>query len=61
MGDKVPEHPTNFCWGHFAGEMPPTTSCTIYYGLRQMKEEQQSLIQQKKIIDAVGIEPLTSM
>ncbi len=42
----------------FAGKMPATTYCTTYYGLQQMKEEQESLIQQKKIIDAAGIEPL---
>jgi hypothetical protein len=41
----------------------PTTYCIIYHGLIQwMKEEQVSLIQQKKkkIMVAAGTEPLTS-
>jgi hypothetical protein len=42
------------------GRYPPTTYCTIYHGFKRMKEEQGLLIQQKKIIDAAGIEPMTS-
>ncbi len=43
------------------GRCLPTTYCTIYYGFQWiMKEEQGSLIQQKKIMVAAGIEPLTS-
>jgi uncharacterized membrane-anchored protein YitT (DUF2179 family) len=30
------------------GRCMPTTYCTIYYGLKRMKEEQGLLIQQKK-------------
>jgi hypothetical protein len=42
------------------GRCLPATYCTIYYGFKRMKEEQGLLIQQKKIIDAAGIEPMTS-
>jgi hypothetical protein len=42
------------------GRYLQTTFCTIYYGLQQMKEEQGSLIQQKKIKVAAGTERLSS-
>jgi hypothetical protein len=42
------------------GRCLPATYCTIYYGFKRMKEEQGLLIQQKKIVDAAGIEPMTS-
>jgi hypothetical protein len=42
------------------GRCLPTTYHTIYYGFKRMKEEQGLLIQQKKITDAAGIEPVTS-
>jgi hypothetical protein len=38
----------------------PATYCTEYYGFERMKGEQGFLIQQKKSIDAAGIEPVTS-
>ncbi len=34
--------------------------CTEYYGFKMMTEEQGLLIQQKKVMDAAGIEPKTS-
>jgi hypothetical protein len=42
------------------GRCLPTTYCTIYYELQQIKDEQRPLIQQKKIMVAAGIEPMTS-
>jgi hypothetical protein len=42
------------------GRCLPATYCTIYYGCKRMKEEQGLLIQQKKIMDTAGIEPVTS-
>jgi hypothetical protein len=62
MGDEISEHSTNFCWVCFAGNMPASNIqyCTIYYGFKGMKSEQGLLIQQKKIMDAAGIEPMTS-
>jgi uncharacterized membrane-anchored protein YitT (DUF2179 family) len=42
------------------GRCLPTTYCTIYYGFKRMKEEQALLVQQKNIMDAAGIEPVTS-
>jgi hypothetical protein len=44
----------------FLGRCLRTTYCTIYYGFKRMKEEQGFLIQQKEIMDAAGIEPVTS-
>jgi hypothetical protein len=34
--------------------------CVEYYGFKRMKEEQGLLIQQKKIVDAEGIDSMTS-
>jgi hypothetical protein len=42
------------------GRYLPAAYCTIYYGFKRMKEEQGVLIQQKEIMDAAGIEPVTS-
>jgi hypothetical protein len=42
------------------GRCLPTTYCTIYYGFKRMKGDQGLLFQQKKIMDAAGIEPVTS-
>jgi hypothetical protein len=42
------------------GRCLPTTYFTIYHGFKRMEEEQGLLNQQKKIIDAAGIEPMTS-
>jgi hypothetical protein len=42
------------------GRCLPATYCTEYYRFKRMKEEQGLLIQQKKIMDAAGIEPMTS-
>ncbi len=42
------------------GRCLSTTNCTIYYGFKRMKEKQGLLIQQKKIMNAAGIEPMTS-
>jgi hypothetical protein len=53
--------PLTFAKVILLGRCLPTTYCTIYYGFQRMKEEQGSSMQQKKkIIVAVGIEPLTS-
>jgi hypothetical protein len=38
----------------------PTTYCTRYNWFRRMKEEHGSLIQQERIMDAAGNEPVTS-
>jgi hypothetical protein len=40
--------------------LPAIYYTTYYYGFKRMKEEQRLLIQQKKIMDAAGIEPVTS-
>jgi hypothetical protein len=56
MKDENFEHSITFCWVCFAGKMPPATYCTEYYGFKRTKEEQGFFIQQKKIIDAGGIE-----
>jgi hypothetical protein len=45
MEDEISEHSTNFCW---EDARLPTTYCTIYYGLKRMKEEHGLLMQQKK-------------
>jgi Na+-transporting NADH:ubiquinone oxidoreductase subunit NqrC len=37
-----------------------TTCCTLYYGYKRMTEDQGLLDQQKNIMDAAGIEPMTS-
>jgi hypothetical protein len=42
------------------GRCLPATYCTEYNGFKRMKEEQGLLIQQKKIMDAAGIELSTS-
>jgi hypothetical protein len=42
-----------FCWKDAC-----QTDCTDYYGFKRMKEEQGLLIQQKKVMDAAGIEPM---
>jgi Na+-transporting NADH:ubiquinone oxidoreductase subunit NqrC len=42
------------------GRCLPTTYCTTYYVFKRMKEEQRLFIQQKKIMDAAGIELKTS-
>jgi hypothetical protein len=42
------------------GRCLTATYCTIYSRFKRMKEEQGLLIQQEKIIDAAGIEPVTS-
>jgi hypothetical protein len=42
------------------GRCLPAKYCTEYYGFKRMKEDQGLLIQQKKIMDAAGIEPRTS-
>jgi hypothetical protein len=42
------------------GRCLPATYCTEYYGFKRRKEEQVSLIQQKKKMDAAVIEPVTS-
>jgi hypothetical protein len=42
------------------GRRLPATYCKIYHGFKRMKQEQGLLIQQKKIMDAAGIEPMTS-
>jgi hypothetical protein len=50
----------------FLGRCVPATYCTLLiqasvdYGFKRMKEEQGWLIQQKKIMDATGIEPVIS-
>jgi hypothetical protein len=44
----------------FLGRCLPATYNTLYYGFKRMKEEQGLLIQQEKIMDAAGIEPMTS-
>jgi hypothetical protein len=58
----------------FAGKMPASnilqrnnisifygySNITIFYGYKRMKEEQGLLIQQEKIMDATGIEPMSS-
>jgi hypothetical protein len=41
------------------GRCLPVTYCTEYSGFKRMKEEQGLLIQQKKRMDAAGIEPVT--
>jgi hypothetical protein len=40
------------------GRCPPATYCTKYYGFKGMKEEEGFLMQQMKITDAAGIEPI---
>jgi hypothetical protein len=42
------------------GSCLPATYCADYHGFKRMKEEQGLLIQPKQIIDAAGIEPVTS-
>jgi hypothetical protein len=42
------------------GRCLPATYCTEYNGFKRVKEEQGLLVQQKKIMDATGIEPVTS-
>jgi hypothetical protein len=61
MGE-IPGATTHFFNGFILmGRYLPATFCTIYSGLQQMKEEQGSLFQQKKIMVAAGNEvPLTS-
>jgi hypothetical protein len=41
------------------GKCLPATYCTECYGFKRMKE-QGLLIQQKKLMDAAGVEPMTS-
>jgi hypothetical protein len=41
-------------------QLPLKYILIYYYGFMRMKEEQGLLIQQKKIMDAAGIEPMTS-
>ncbi len=61
--DEISEHSTNFCWVRFAGKMPANNilCCTIHHGFKRMKEKQELSIQQRKIMNAEGIEPATSM
>jgi hypothetical protein len=42
------------------GRCLPATYCSLYHGVKSMKKEQGLLIQQKKILDAAGIETMTS-
>jgi hypothetical protein len=40
------------------GRCLPATYCTEYYGFKRTKEEEGLLIQQKKNMDAAGMEPV---
>jgi hypothetical protein len=42
------------------GRCLPAAYCKIYYGFKRMEEEQGLLIQQKRNMDAAGIELMTS-
>ncbi len=62
IGDEIPGAILYTFYGIILmGKYQPATFCTIYYGLQRMKEEQGSLHQQKQIMVAAGIEPLTSV
>ncbi len=49
MKTKFLNIPLIFAWFVLLGRRLPATYCTIYYGFKRMKEEQWSLIQQKKL------------
>jgi hypothetical protein len=56
MEDEIHEHSITF----LLGRCLPATYYTEYYGFKRMKEEQGLKIQQKIIMDAAGIKPMTS-
>jgi hypothetical protein len=61
MKDDIFEHSINFCWVCFAGKMP--ASNILYRILWVQEDERRARIvnpTEKKIMDAAGIEPMTS-
>jgi hypothetical protein len=56
----ISEHSITFFWVRLLGRCLPATYCTEYYGFKRMKEEQALLFEQKKIMGAAGLEPMTS-
>jgi hypothetical protein len=52
--------PLTFAKFVLLGTYLPAPYCTIYYRFKRMKEDPGLFIQQKKIMDAAGIEPVTS-
>jgi hypothetical protein len=60
MGDEISERSINFCWVCFAGKMP--ASNVLYRILWVHKDERRARIVNpaEKIVDAAGIEPMTS-
>jgi hypothetical protein len=60
MEDEISEHFTHFCWVCYAGKMPASN---ILYNILWVQEDERrarNVIQQKKTMDAAGIEPVTS-
>jgi hypothetical protein len=60
MEDEISEHSTNFCWVRFAGKMPASN---ILYNILWVQEDERRariVIPAEKIMDAAGIEPMTS-
>jgi hypothetical protein len=57
---KILNIPLIFAGFVLLGRCLPARYCKEYYGFKRMEEEQGLLIQQKKIMDAAGIEPMTS-
>jgi hypothetical protein len=49
--------PLTFTGVILLGRCLPTTYCTISNGFQRMKEEQESLMPQNKLMVAVGVEP----
>ncbi len=60
MEDEIFEHSITFCWVRFAGKMP--ASNIMYRVLWAQEDERRARIVNpaEKIIDAAGIEPMTS-
>jgi hypothetical protein len=60
MEDAISEHSTNFFWVCCAGKMP--ASNILYNILRVQEDERRARMVNpaEKIMDAAGIEPMTS-
>jgi hypothetical protein len=61
MGDEICEHSTNFCWVRFAGKM---LANNLLYNIIWAQEDERSVrivnSSRTKIMDAAGMEPMTS-
>jgi hypothetical protein len=60
MEDEISEHSTNFCLVHFAGKMPASNILHNILWVRDYERRARIVNPAEEIMDAAGIEPMTS-